>query len=57
MIIYLKLKHYTFGGNMKVLFEHLDQGLGTTAPHSAELTKHFWVCVLSAMFLSGQMFC
>ena len=57
MIIYLKLKHYTFGGNMKVLFEHLDQGLGTTGPHNAQLTKHFWVCVLSAMFLSGQMFC
>ena len=42
---------------MKVLFEHLDQGLGTTGPHNAQLTKHFWVSVLLAMFLSGQMFC
>ena len=46
-----------FWRNMKVLLEHLDWGLGSKGPHSDPAGKTFWVCVLSAMFLSGQTFC
>ena len=46
-----------FWGNMKVLFGHLDWGLGIEGPHSDQLTKVFSVCVLSEMFLNGQAFC
>ena len=38
---------------MKVLLGHLDWGLGTKGLHS---DPGFWVCLLSAMFLSGQTF-
>ena len=31
-----------FWGNMKVLFGHLDWGLGIEGPHSDQLTKVFW---------------
>ena len=54
MITYLKLKHR---GNMKVLLGHLDWGLGTKDAHSDLAEKKFGVLVLSAMFLSGQIFC
>ena len=42
---------------MKVLSGHLDWGLGPKDPHSDQAEKRFWVCVLSAIFLSGQTFC
>ena len=41
---------------MKVLLGHLDWGLGTESPHNDPADKTFWVCVLSAMFLSSQTF-
>ena len=41
-----------FWVNVKVLLGHLDWGLGSKGPHIV-----FWVCVLSAMILSGQTFC
>ena len=46
-----------FWGNMKVLLGHLDWGLGTKRPYSDPADKTFWICVLLAMFLSGQTFC
>ena len=44
---------------MKVLSGHLDWGLATKDPHSdaAEFFFLGGVCVLSAMFLSGETFC
>ena len=41
LIIYLKLKHDTFGGNIKVLLGHLDWGLGTKDPQSDPADKVF----------------
>ena len=41
LITYLKLRHDTFGGNMKVLLGHLDWGLGTKGPHSDPADKTF----------------
>ena len=46
MITYLKLKHDTFGGNMKVLLGHLDWGLGTKVLHSDTADKTYWgLCI------------
>ena len=45
-----------FWENMKVLLGNLDGGMGTKGPHSDQLTKFFWDCILPAMFLSGQSF-
>ena len=45
-----------FWSNMKVLLEHLDWGLSTKGSHSVPADETFWVCVLSAVFLSGQTF-
>ena len=39
--MYLKLKHDTFGGNMKVLLGHLDWALGTKGLHSDLTNKTF----------------
>ena len=50
LITYLKLKHDTFGGNMKVLLGlgHLDWGLGTKGPHSDPADKTFLgLCIVS----------
>ena len=46
-----------FRGTIKVLLGHLDCGPGTKGPNSDPADKTFLVCVLSAMFLSGQIFC
>ena len=50
-------KAWYFWGKMKVLLGHLDWGLGTKGLHNDPAEKTFWVCVLSAMFLSNQTFC
>ena len=42
---------------MKVLFGHLHWRLGTKGRHSDPADKTFSICVLLAMFLSGQTFC
>ena len=39
--MYLKLKHDTFGSNMKVLLGHLDWALGTKGLHSDLTNKTF----------------
>ena len=44
-----------FWGNIKLLLGHLESPL--QARTVAQLAKLFWVCVLSAIFLSGQTFC
>ena len=41
LITYLKLKHDTFRGNIKVLLGHLDWGLGTKGPQSDPVDKSF----------------
>ena len=41
LITCLKLKHDTFGGNMKVLLGHFDWGLGTNGLHSDTADKTF----------------
>ena len=41
MIIYLNLKYDTFGGNRKVLLEHVDRGLDSKGPHSDPADKPF----------------
>ena len=46
-----------FWGNMKVLLGYLDWRMSTKARTVTQLTKHFWICVLLAMFLSVQNFC
>ena len=46
-----------FWGNMKVLLGHLIWDWALKARSVTQLAKRFWVCVLSAMFLSGQTFC
>ena len=48
MIKCLKLKHDTFGGNMKVFWGHLDWGLGSKCPYSDPAGKTFLgLCVVS----------
>ena len=48
LITYLKLRHDTSGGNMKVLLGHLDWGLGTKGPHSDPADKTFLgLCIVS----------
>ena len=42
---------------MKVLLGPLEKGLDTKGLYSDPADKVFWVCMLSAMFLSGQKFC
>ena len=41
MTTYLKLKHNTFGDNIKVPLGHLDWGLGTKGPHSDPADKTY----------------
>ena len=45
-----------FWGNMKVLLGYLDWRMSTKGPHCDPADKHFWICVLLAMFLSVQNF-
>ena len=48
MIKYLKLKHDTFGCNMKVLLGHLHWGLHTKCPHSDPADKTFLaLCIVT----------
>ena len=44
-------------GNMNALLGYLNRELGTKGQFSDPGDKTFWVCVLSAMFLTGQTFC
>ena len=45
-----------FWGNMMVLLGQLNWGLGTKGRTVTHLTKIFWFCILSTMFLSGIPF-
>ena len=48
MTTYLKLKHNTFGGNIKVPLGHLDWGLGNKGPHSDPADKTYLdLCIAS----------